>query len=168
MRKHARSVWVGSLLAIAEMAFATVPADAKQYHTEVVQVDVEVWPEKIWDYFRFFCDPIVSHFESTSCTEGGGGVGSIRVFGDGQQDLLVAVGPLWQTYETIAGPLGELDLHVTLSVVQREDPLTSTITATLIWDDEPIPADERLAMQYHLTAAMRGDLTRAKDLAEAS
>jgi hypothetical protein len=143
-------------------------SNAAQYHTAEIVITVEAWPGKIWDYFRFFCEGRAFMGDSSTCIVGGGGPGSIRVLGDGSKELLLSVGEFSHTYEAIEGPLAELDFHVTLQAEALEDPLRSTITATLIWDDEPIPESERLAAQYRFTSIVRGALVTAKGLAEAS
>jgi hypothetical protein len=147
---------------------SVVSVQAEQYVTAEVTVNIEVWPEKIWDYFRFFCSALVINGERSTCLTAGDGVSAIRQIPDGREDLLIAKGPLSQTYEVIAGAMAALDLHVTLSVVAREDPLTSTITATMVWDEEPVPENERLAVQYDITSSVAAQLTDAKYQAEAS
>src|SRR5690606_33204901 len=106
----------GTVLAAFAGLVASTAAEAKQYHSEEVALNIEVWPEKVWDYFRFFCSSLVIGGERSTCTTDFDGVGAIREMPDGRQDLLVARGPLSQTYEVIAGPMADLDLHVTLSV----------------------------------------------------
>jgi hypothetical protein len=159
------------LLGAVSLAFVTAAINASsaaEYYVAQIEVPVLVWAGKIWDYFRYFCNPPGLAIGRSSCVAGNAGPGSIRVLDDGSKELLVAVGEYFYTYEVIGGPFAGLDYHVTLRAVPTEDPFRSTMTATLIWDEEPLPENERLVAQYRYTAAMHSQLWDAKILAEAS
>jgi hypothetical protein len=48
------------------------------------------------------------------------------------------------------------------------DALNSTVVATLIWDEAPVPEDERLALRYRFPAEVQQAIYEAKIQAEAS
>jgi hypothetical protein len=148
---------------------AAAPAVAAGYYTTRLEIEVETWPEKTWNYVHDFCSGGALLAEQGVCIEGAGGVGSIRRLPDGTEQLLVAKGPLSYAYETITGPMAPADYHVSLQILPVEDdPLRSTIVATLVWNEEAIPESERLATEYRYRQRLQAAIADAKVAAEAS
>jgi hypothetical protein len=158
-----RPVAAVSLLATA------APAVAAGYYTMRLEIEVETWPNKTWNYLHDFCSGGALFAEQGICIKGVGAVGSIRRLPDGTEQLLVAKGPYSYAYETITGPMTPADYHVSLQVLPVEnDPLRSTIVATLVWNEEVIPESERLATEYRYRARIQAGIVDAKNAAEAS
>jgi hypothetical protein len=160
----ARSLLLSAWIALAA---AAGPAEAATYYSTRIEVTVAADIARTWDFLSDFCSFVNQGGQASTCTNGNGGVGSIRLSADGTQDLVVATAVYGYAFERIAGPLAEADYHFALHV-EEIDPLQSRIVVTLIWNEEGIPEAERGLVRLREVQGLEGPLQDAKLVAEAS
>ncbi len=161
------------VFATAAFALATVlatgPVQASDFVTVTLSKDLDVSAEAAWKKIGGFCQ-IDKWMEATcSYKSGTGNFGSVRTValkatGQGGEELMVSQTPLSYTY-TMTGPF--LPFYHGSMAVEATGKGKSKVVYTILWDQEPLPADQKQKTKDMMTQNFTGALENMKKVAEA-
>jgi hypothetical protein len=154
-----------TLIALAATAGAAVASDIV---TLTMTKDVDASADATWKKVGGYCQ--IDHWmtdATCSYKSGTGGLGTVRavaVKGQGGEELMVGQSPHSYTY-TMLGQFLPL-YHGTLGV-ESAGKGKAKIVYTLLWDQEPLPADQREKTKDMMHQNFTAALDNMKKVAEA-
>src|SRR5690554_3663215 len=157
------------LPALALTAFAATPAQAQEYQTIALEIDIAKPAAEVWSKVGAYCD--IGEWLNVDCeiTSGDGGMGTVRVLAGGRViEILVAQTELSYGYTQPAVEGQFYNLYHGFMEARPVDANNSRMLYTLVYDTSNLPDQAAKDADVERRRGMfEGALQNIKQIAEA-